>query len=90
MYCTKEFSLQYKMSKKNNNLSKYARFSGIGLQMGLTIWLGNLGGAWLDKNYPTEGVSYAKIITMVAVVAATYSIIKQVKRLSEDEERTNK
>lgn len=77
------------MSKKNN-LSKYARFSGMGLQLGLTIWLGNLAGVWLDENYPAQGVSYTKIITMVAVVGGTYSIIRQAQKLSEDEEGPKK
>lgn len=77
------------MSKKSN-LSKYARFSGMGLQLGLTIWLGNLGGAWLDENYPTEGISYTKIVTMIAVVGSTYSIIRQAQKLSEDEKGSEK
>lgn len=77
------------MSKKNN-LSKYARFSGMGLQLGLTIWLGNLAGSWLDSNYPTKGVSYTKIITMVAVVGATYSVIRQAQKLLEDDEEGTK
>jgi len=70
--------------KKNkaNQLKTFAKFSGIGLQIGLTIYMGNLLGTWLDEKYPNPDEWYTKGVTLAAVFLATYSIIKQVTRMT--------
>ncbi|AUC16789.1 hypothetical protein BTO06_17285 [Tenacibaculum sp. SZ-18] len=75
------------MPKKENKpqLSKYIRFSGIALQMGVTIYLGNLLGEWLDGKYPNPNQMYMKICTLVAVFLAMYSVIRQVSNLSNND-----
>jgi len=35
---------------------KAARFAAVGLEMGLAVFLGYLGGAWLDSKFDTEPV----------------------------------
>ncbi|WP_408041870.1 AtpZ/AtpI family protein [Tenacibaculum litopenaei] len=74
------------MDKKppKSQLNKYIRFSGIALQMGLTIYLGSLLGKWLDTKFPNEGELYTKICTLAAVFGAMYSVIRQVTKLSND------
>lgn len=67
-------------------LSKFVRFSGMGLQMGLTIYLASLIGGWLDRTYRLEGISFFKILTILAVFAATYSIIRQAIKMGQDDE----
>ena len=73
-----------KKSEKKRPLNKFIRFSGIALQMGLTIYLGNLLGEWLDQKFPNDNQLYTKICTLVAVFGAILSVIVQVTKLSKD------
>lgn len=74
------------MSKKPKvkPLNKYIRFTSIAFQMGLTIYLGNLLGKWLDTLYANEGELYSKICTLSAVFLAMFSVILQVTKISKD------
>ncbi len=74
------------MSKnaKKKPLNKYIRFTSIAFQMGLTIYLGNLLGKWLDSNYNNNGELYSKICTLAAVFLAMFSVILQVTKISKD------
>ncbi|MDY0780576.1 AtpZ/AtpI family protein [Tenacibaculum sp. IB213877] len=75
------------MTKKNSSkkpLNKYIRFTGIAIQMGLTIYLGSILGGWLDSKYPNNNQLYTKICTLVAVFGAMLSVIVQVTKLSKD------
>lgn len=73
------------MSNKNlKPYHKYLRFTGIAMQMGVTIYLGSILGEWLDSKYVNEHQMYTKICAVVAVVVSTYSIIKQVINISKD------
>ena len=67
--------------KSNDNLKKAARLSGIGIQMGVTIYLGHLLGTWLDVRYQT---SFWEItLTLTAIFLSLYSVILQVNRLNK-------
>ncbi|MEX6626831.1 AtpZ/AtpI family protein [Tenacibaculum pacificus] len=70
-------------NKKKKPLSKYIRFTSIAFQMGLTIYLGNKLGEWLDTQYVNENQLYTKICTLVAVFGAMFSVILQVSKLSK-------
>ncbi len=65
-------------------LNKYLRFTTIAFQMGLTIYLGNLLGEWLDTKYQNDGGLYTKICTLGAVFLAMFSVIQQVTKISKD------
>jgi len=67
---------------EGNRLKNFAVFTGIGIQMGATIYIGHLFGSWLDtKNHQPEPY-YATWVTLAAVVLATVSVIVQVIRFS--------
>ena len=72
------------MTKPTNNkpLNKYIRFSGIAIQMGLTIYLGSKLGEWLDSYFLSKNQIYFKICTLFAVFLAMFSVIKQVTKIS--------
>lgn len=76
-----------KQNPKVRAYSKFLRFSNMGLQMGLTIWLASMLGKWLDNKLQHEAISYFKIITMLAVIGSTYSFILQVKKLTAEDEK---
>ncbi len=67
--------------KKNTGLQNAAALSGVGIQMGLTIYLGNLLGSWLDGTFET---AYLEItITLLAIFLSMYSMIRQVNNLNK-------
>ncbi|WP_240788965.1 AtpZ/AtpI family protein [Psychroserpens sp. NJDZ02] len=74
--------------KPKKQLNPYIRFTSIALQMGITIWLGSILGNWLDLNYSTNQF-YFKTITLLAVFVAMYSVIKQVVKITNDQNSKN-
>lgn len=73
--------------KEPKKSSVWLKFSSLGLQMGLTIYFAHLIGVWLDKNYGSEGMNYNKLFTVLAVFGSTYSIIRQVIKMSNESEQ---
>ena len=65
--------------KPKKQLNKYIRLTGIGIQMGVTIYAGAYFGKWLDAKYSGEHQTYTIIFTLLALVASFYSLIKQIK-----------
>ncbi len=59
-------------------INKYVRFTTIAIQMGLTIYLGSKLGEWLDVKFNNTNQLYYKIVTLLAVFLAMFSVIKQV------------
>lgn len=70
-----------KKQKKQHNI--YIQFTTIALQIGVTIYIGNLLGEWLDTQYINESQLYTKICTLVAVFVAIFSVILQVSKISK-------
>lgn len=65
--------------KPKKQLNKYIRLTGIGIQMGVTIYAGAYFGKWLDAKYSGEQQTYTIIFTLLALVVSFYSLIKQIK-----------
>ena len=70
--------------EKKKQLKSYAKFSGIAVQMCLTIYLGNLLGKYIDGEFPNDGEYYSKGITLIAVFLSMYMVISQVTKLTSD------
>lgn len=72
------------MANQNNKKqpNKYIKFTSIALQMGLTIYLGSKLGEWLDHKYNTTNQIYYKIVTLIAVAVAMFSVIYQVIKIT--------
>ncbi|WP_461597285.1 AtpZ/AtpI family protein [Winogradskyella sp.] len=58
------------------------RFTGVALQMGLTIYAGNLLGVWLDSKFSSD--KFEPSITLLAVFTSMYMVIAQVIKVSKD------
>lgn len=67
--------------KPKKPLNKFIRLTGIGLQMGITIYLASYLGKWLDIKYPNEKNIYNIILTLFGVVLSFYSLMVQIKKL---------
>ena len=65
--------------RKNAALKNWAVFSGLGLQMGLVIYLGNLVGSWLDTQFNTSFLE--EIVTLIAVFGAMFMVVYRVNRM---------
>ena len=69
--------------KTKKPLNKFIRLTGIGLQMGITIYLASYLGKWLDVNYPNENNIYTIVLTLLGVALSFYSLLKQVKNINK-------
>jgi len=52
--------------------------------MGLTIWLGNLLGEWLDTRYEKD--YWESTMTLLSVFIAMYMVISQVIKVSREDD----
>ena len=66
--------------KPESPLKSWAKFSTVAIQMGVTIYLGNLLGSWLDGKFNTAFLEPA--VTLLTVFLSMYVIIKAVKDLN--------
>lgn len=67
---------------KKKQLNKFLQLTGVGLQMGITIYLGAYFGKKLDAHFQTSK-TFTLILTLVALVISLYSIIQQLKKINE-------
>ncbi|MFD0992673.1 AtpZ/AtpI family protein [Tenacibaculum geojense] len=72
--------------QKKKPLNKYIQFSGIAIQMGITIYLGSILGKWLDVTFVNADELNTKICTLAAVFLAMYSVIRQVTKLTNNDD----
>jgi membrane protein DedA with SNARE-associated domain len=66
-------------SPNDHPLNALAKVSGMGIQMGLTIYGGNLLGRWLDQKMQWSFLEIS--LTLLAIAVAIYAMIKQAKQL---------
>ncbi len=69
--------------KPKKQLNKYIRLTGVGLQMGVTIYLFVYLGKWLDGKYPNENDLYTMFLTLLGIVVSFYSLLRQVKSINK-------
>lgn len=67
--------------KPKKQLKNVAILMGIGLQMGVTIYLFVLLGKWLDTTYNDGEKLYIIIMTLLGVAISLYAVLKQVNRI---------
>lgn len=73
-----------------NKVPRIARLSGIGIQMGLTIFLGAYLGKYLDSKYPSDKNWYTIGLTILSVAIALYNVLRQVNKINaEDDQNDN-
>jgi len=68
--------------KQKNQYRKYLLLSGIGIQMGITIYLGAFFGKKLDTHYQTD-TTFTLIFVLFALVASMWSLIAQLKKIND-------
>ena len=68
---------------KKRPLNTAFQLSGVGLQMGVTIYLGAKLGKYLDEKYPNEKNWFTIGITLFAVAISLYHLIQQVNKINK-------
>ncbi|NQX97338.1 MAG: AtpZ/AtpI family protein [Flavobacteriales bacterium] len=71
-------------SKKRKQPSNLAKLSGVGLQMGATIFAGAYAGKWLDQKYPNEKNWFTIGFTLFFVAIALFNVLRQVNKINKD------
>lgn len=71
-----------------SNLSKFARFSSIGIQMGATIGLCTWLGTWLDKKFNTKTPYWTLGLTLFGVMAGLILVIREVLKISKEDDKS--
>ena len=75
------------MEERNkNSLPKFARLSAVGIQMGITIFLGAYLGKFLDEKYPSNKKWFTIVFTLLAVALALYNVLRQVNKINNEDE----
>ncbi|MDH5474454.1 MAG: AtpZ/AtpI family protein [Cyclobacteriaceae bacterium] len=72
--------------KKQKSYNDFAKYSGLAIQMGVTIYLGNLLGNYIDENSGNTSALYTKIVTLLSVFLSIYLVINQVIKRGELDE----
>lgn len=71
---------------KKKPLNKFIRLSGVGLQMGITIYLAAYFGKKIDIHYGFEKNYITLILILFGFVGSLLSLIVQLKKINEEKE----
>lgn len=74
------------IEKEKKGFSKFARFSALGIQMGVIIFLFTWLGTYLDDKYKTETPWWTIGLSLFGVTAALTLVIKEVIKMGKDNE----
>ena len=74
-------SPQPNKQNKNNSLKQAAVLIGVGIQMGVVIYLFVLLGKWLDTKTGNDKL-FLIIFTLAGVAASLYLVVKQLNNLN--------
>ncbi|TGV03820.1 AtpZ/AtpI family protein [Flavivirga rizhaonensis] len=73
-----------KDQKPKKQLSNYARFSGIAIQMFAIIGVGTFSGVKLDEKFPNENNLYTIFMSLTSVIFAIIFVIRRIIAASKN------
>ena len=73
--------------KEPRGPSRFLRLSGVGFQMGATIFLGAWLGKFLDEKYPMDKKWWTIGLTLSAVGLALYNVLRQLNRINSEDDQ---
>ncbi len=76
------------MAKEKKPEKKQPRFialAGIGLQMGITIYLFSYLGKYLDQRFLIDSKYWTIGLTLLGVVISFYNLLRQVNKINDQE-----
>ncbi len=72
--------------KKNKRVNSILAYSGIGIQIGVSIYFGAYLGKILDAKYHTEKPYFTIGLVAVIFVVSMYSLVIRLNRMNNEEE----
>ena len=73
-----------KPEKKNKPLKSWAFFTGLGLQIGVTVYIMAFLGEKLDAKFETSKPYFAFGLVMFGLIASIYSVVKQLNKINNE------
>ena len=70
---------------KPDGIRKWAVFSWIAIQMGVTIGLGVFAGRKLDQIFPNDYSVFTIILSLLGVFISLYAVIKQLQKMNKND-----
>ena len=70
---------------KKKPLNKFVRLSGVGLQMGITIYLAAYFGKKIDAHYGFEKNYITLILILIGFIGSMVSLMAQLKKINDKE-----
>ncbi|MBL4644006.1 MAG: AtpZ/AtpI family protein [Flavobacteriaceae bacterium] len=70
---------------KKKPLNKFIRLSGVGLQMGITIYLAAYFGKKIDAHYGFEKNYITLILILIGFIGSMVSLMAQLKKINDKE-----
>lgn len=70
--------------KKNTTFRKFLRFSGIGVQLGVLMWLASVFGEKIDVYYKLEKPWTSLLFIIVALVIFVMNLMRQLKKINKE------
>ena len=70
--------------KSKKQLNKYIRFTGIGFQLGVTIYLAVYIGKKLDSHFLMEKKLFTLGFILISLIASIWSIVKQLEKINNE------
>lgn len=71
--------------KTKKQLNNYARYSSLVIQMVAIIGVGAFVGVKLDEKYPNKNNLFTLILTLLAVIASMYYVIRRIIAVTKDD-----
>ena len=75
-----------KPANQGSRLRKFARFSGLGFQIGITIYLGAYFGKKLDTHFQT-GKTFTAILVILTFIYSIWSLLRELKATGQHEKK---
>lgn len=73
---------QKNQKKENTTFRKFLRFSGIGVQLGVMMFLASKIGAFLDAYYQLEKPWITLLFVVLALVVFVMNLVRQLNKLN--------
>ena len=70
---------------KKKQLNKFVRLSGVGLQMGITIYLAAYFGKKIDAHYGFEKNYITLTLILIGFIGSLVSLMAQLKKINDKE-----
>ncbi len=66
--------------------NRWVQLSGVGIQMGVTIYLFARLGKWLDAKYSTEKPYFTLVLVIIGVLVSLFWLLQTLKKINKEDD----